>query len=350
MKNKNILFSVDGIIGYREEIEEVLKKKFKIVKYIDHYIPPREKRSIFFKILREFSKRFKSSFIHKYFNSIVRDYYMKHILNFTEKIDYFFVIAGREFSKEFIQDLKKKNPGIVCIIFLWDKLEYTTLRNSIEEFDYVFSFDPEDCKKYNFIFRPSFTYISPNNIVEYNERKYDFSYIGALRDEYRYQIVSNIFDVLGNLKKKIYIHLFKSKKEKISFYYEPTLVKDYKIAYQENLNVIKNSKVILDIPFGKQKGVTLRVSESLQLEVKLITTNEDIKKYDFYNPKNIKVVQNLEDILRIEPDFFEEQYVKISPEIVEKYTVEGFIKSVFNRVFWEENYENIRYYSSMEKI
>lgn len=330
MKNKNILFSVDGIIGYREEIEEVLKKKFKIVKYIDHYIPPREKRSIFFKILRELSKRFKSSFIHKYFNSIVRDYYMKHILNFTEKMDYFFVIAGREFSKEFIQDLKKKNPGIVCIIFLWDKLEYTTLRNSIEEFDYVFSFDPEDCKKYNFIFRPIFS-TKLEKEIEYSDRKYDFSYIAALRDKKRYEVVWKLYKWLSKKNKKFFIRLVNLDGNNIKNKYDSSIVSEERISPTENLRIFRESRVILDVPFSNQNGLTIRAIQSLFLGVKIITTNQDIKNYDFYLENNIKVISEEKDI-EIEYTFFSEEYEEISEDIKQRYSVEGFINFVMNTI------------------
>ena len=154
-KNKNILFSTDGILGYKENVEKELREIFNVVAYIESDLPNKNERTFFFKILREFSK--KNKVIEKYYKEYIRKY-SSFLLNSYKniKFDYFFVVAGREFSKEFIQELKKRNENIKSILFLWDKLEYTTLRNSIDEFDYIFSFDPEDCKKYGFIFRPSF--------------------------------------------------------------------------------------------------------------------------------------------------------------------------------------------------
>lgn len=185
IKNKNILFSVDNIVGYKEDLENELEKIFKKVEYIETDIPSKEKRSIYFKILRELSKK------NKYFNQYYKRYlseYSKYLLKKYKnlKFDYFFVVAGREFSSEFIKELKKRNESIKCILFLWDKFEYTTLKNSAMEFDYIFSFDIEDCKKYNFKFRPSF-YISDceKNLIDYKKREYDIFYVGALRDKIR---------------------------------------------------------------------------------------------------------------------------------------------------------------------
>lgn len=327
-KNQNILFSVDGIYGYKESLEKELNEKFKKVYYIENYMPV--KKSIGFKILREFNNSLKNKFFGKFIKDIFdekcREYYLKNIINFPEKIDYFLVVAGREFSKEFIKDLKIKNKGIKCIIFLWDKLEYTSLKNSIEEFDYIFSFDRDDCEKYGFIFRPIFYPFSKEEKKDYFERRYDISYIGALRDKKRYDIIEKIYNFVKKNTLKHFIKLVYNRK--INFKVKNEIITNERISMEDNLKILKDSKAIVDIPFSEQTGLTIRAIQSLFLEIKIITTNKDIKNYEFYNENNICIIDDNNCDINI--NFFKKEYEKINERIINKYTTQGFLLDVFN--------------------
>ncbi len=331
---ENILFSVDGILGYKENIEKILKEKFNVVEYIGNYFPTKSERTIYFKILREISK--KNKIAEKYYKKYVEKYFCKLLDKYKEiKFDYFLVVAGQEFSKEFIQELKKRNPKIKCILYLWDKFEYTTLRNSAEEFDYIFSFDSEDCRKYGFYFRPSF-YLDEvkENKINYNERKYDIFYLGALRDKKRYEIIKEVFDLAKNLNLSSFLKLYVNKKNKkyLPKNYLKEIVLKKKISYIENINLIKNSRCILEINISKQNGLTLRSIEAIGSGTKVITTNTLIKKYDFYDKKNIYCIEKIEDISLIPKEFFIEEYKEITKEIKNKYTIKGFLDEIFKKV------------------
>ena len=54
---------------------------------------------------------------------------------------------------------------------------------------------------------------------------------------------------------------------------------------------IGNSRVVLDLPHPMQTGLTMRTIEAIGSKKKLITTNVDIVNYDFYNPKNILLIE-----------------------------------------------------------
>lgn len=330
-KEKNILFSVDGIYGYKESLEETLKKKFKNVYYIENYMPI--KKTITFKILRELNNLFKNTFLGKFFKKIFdekcRKFYLNNIINFQEKIDYFLVVAGREFSKEFIQDLKKINPEIKCIIFLWDKIEYSSLKNSINEFEYIFSFDRDDCKKYGYIFRPIFYPFPIEEIKSFYERKYDLSYIGALRDMKRYLIVEKIYTYSTKKNLSYFIKLVYDKNFKNSSKFIREIITPNKISMKDNLEILKDSKVTIDIPFSKQTGLTIRVIQSLFLNIKIITTNQDIKNYDFYDENNILIIDENNNLSK---KFFTEEYKPIEKNILIKYTTEGFLIDIFNTI------------------
>ena len=327
-KNKNILFSTDGILGYKENVEKELREIFNVVDYIESDLPNKNERTFLFKVLRELSK--KNKVIEKYYKEYIRKY-SSFLLNSYKniKFDYFFVVAGREFSKEFIQELKKRNENIKCILFLWDKLEYTTLRNSVDEFNYVFSFDPDDCKKYGFVFRPIF-YIDEcgENIIEYNERKYDIFYIGALREKRRYEYVEEAYRYSKKEGLFYFLKLFSNPRKNLN----EKLLTTKKISYKDNRNLLKNSRVVLDLNFEKQSGLTIRASEAIGSKVKLITTNKYIKDYDFYAEENIFYLEKKENFNLIPKEFFKTKFKNIPENIQYRYTTKGFIEEIFNKI------------------
>ena len=67
--------------------------------------------------------------------------------------------------------------------------------------------------------------------------------------------------------------------------------------------------------------------DSLAYHKKLITTNQDIVNYDFYNPNNILVV-NSENV-EIPSSFFEKDYEIIPQNIYYNYTIKNWVKTVF---------------------
>lgn len=98
------------------------------------------------------------------------------------------------------------------------------------------------------------------------------------------------------------------------------------------MKIIKNSKVVLDIVFREQKGLTLRCFEALATETKIITNNPEIRKYDFYNSQNIFIFEDIEKIKNIPIDFFKDPYKKINEKIVENYSVEKFLNDIFKNI------------------
>ena len=97
----------------------------------------------------------------------------------------------------------------------------------------------------------------------------------------------------------------------------------------ENLpEFYKRTKVILDLMRENQYGLSFRVFEAMALEKKIITDNEKIKNYDFYNPNNILILNK--DFSNITKEFFETPYQSLPEEIYKKYTLKKWVERVFN--------------------
>ena len=82
---------------------------------------------------------------------------------------------------------------------------------------------------------------------------------------------------------------------------------------------------ILDIPKTNQTGLTLRVLEALYFNKKIISTNSELKNYDFYHPNNILV---LDDSLKVDISFFDSPYVPVDNNTLGKYTAESWIRTL----------------------
>jgi hypothetical protein len=80
---------------------------------------------------------------------------------------------------------------------------------------------------------------------------------------------------------------------------------------------------LLDIHRDNQSGLSFRVFECMGLHKKLITTNFNVKEYDFYNENNILVIDANNPV--IDADFFEKPYEEIPTEILEKYKLSGWV-------------------------
>ena len=100
----------------------------------------------------------------------------------------------------------------------------------------------------------------------------------------------------------------------------------YGLTLQEAAKKMGESKIAVDVQFGSQAGLTMRTIESLATKTKLITTNHNVKEYDFYNPNNICIIDKENPVVLKE--FFESEYVDIPKEILNKYTLSNWIKTL----------------------
>ncbi|MGQ7944784.1 hypothetical protein [Flavobacterium sp. WC2509] len=195
----------------------------------------------------------------------------------------------------------------------------------IPNFDEVYSFEKEDCKKYNLKFLTNWIYDSKIPKTEESNFKYQVFNISSIDN--RLPILSKIaihlFEKKINYKFIVFDKKNKNKSKDKSIDFTPN-----HIPLSDVYNYIHNAKVLLDINRKGQLGLTFRVFESLGLEKKLITTNPDIQNYDFYNPQNILVID--EKNPNIPSEFLNSKYQKIPENILKKYTIEGWINEVLN--------------------
>ena len=199
------------------------------------------------------------------------------------------------------------------------------------------TFDPEDSIKYGLEFRPLFYLDSYKDIKKSSreKKKYDLLFLGTAHSD-RYIIstlVANWCKSQGLVTFCYYfihgrlVFLYKKLFDKTFKHIQFSKLSFESLTTSEILELYKHSNVILDINHPGQKGLTMRSFESLGAGKKMITTNAEIKKYSFYNPENIYVIDRND--IRLEKHFFEKGYSEINPDLYQRASMEGWLSCIF---------------------
>ncbi|MCV9926868.1 hypothetical protein OIU83_04365 [Flavobacterium sp. LS1R49] len=270
------------------------------------------------------------TYLHKGYNFILKSFFRKNLktMYFGKKItenleeigtiqDVILVIKGDFIDPKSVQNLKKYGKKTIAY-FNDNTKRCPKITHVIPHFDEVFSFEREDCKKYNLKFATNWIY---NHSISSN--KFEYKVFNIISKDKRVSILSRIANnlELNNISYNIFVYDKNCKKKTSTIEYI-----NKHIPLSEVTEYINRSQVLLDVNRKGQKGLTFRVFESIGLQKKLITTNSDIINYDFYNPNNILVIDEKKP--NIPPSFFETEYEKIPDAIFRKYTLEGWIENV----------------------
>jgi hypothetical protein len=272
-----------------------------------------------------------STILYRYYNFFLKTIFKKNLKNIhygkkiLEKLrevkeiqDVILTVKGDFIDPKNILEFKKYTKK--SIAYFNDSIyRCPKIKSVIPCFDEVYSFEKQDCQKYNLKFITNWIY--PSEIIP--KQKTQFQIFNISSKDRRSPIISKITTILKEKKINYKIIVFDKENKNNDPNIEYT---SQQIPLSKVNEYMNNSQVLLDINRKGQKGLTFRVFESLSLEKKLITTNNDIKNYDFYNPNNILIIK--EKNITIPLDFFENDYVKIPEAIVKKYLVENWINHV----------------------
>jgi hypothetical protein len=302
--------------GFNQHIANAMIEKGHTVHHINFDSFSYKYPNFFYKIYNFFLKiLFRKNLKHIYYGKEI----LKRLESFGRQ-DIILTLKGDFIASESIKDFKKYTDK--SIAFFNDNVRrYPNIANVIPFFDEVYSFEKQDCKKYNMKFISNFIY------KENKSDKKDFHY-DVFNISSKDKRTPKIIEIAKKLKAAgiIYKIIILDQKNKLQTNKVDIINKS--ISLDEVNNYITNSKALIDFHREKQNGLTFRVFESLGAQKKLITTNPDIKNYDFFNPSNIYVIESKEFI--INKTFFETAYAPIPKEIYEKYTLGTWIKTVLN--------------------
>ena len=264
------------------------------------------------------------------------DYYRKALSKYTQPFDIVFIIKGDMVTKETIKLIREKNPNSQLVLYLYDPVVYVKgILEKTKLYDRVISFEPKDCEKYGFEFRPLFCDIKEKSESIETKEHYDICFYGTMYGD-RFDIVYQIKQLSKEQCFSFYSFCFLRGKFMAVYYWvrngafrklglQSVSFKPKSTA--EIADIINSSSIILDANDVLQEGLTLRTLETLVSGKRMITTNKAIKDYDFYNPNNICIVDRKN--ICIPQSFLNGFYEPVPAEILKKYTAEGWIRDVF---------------------
>lgn len=309
------LISLDNW-GFNNHIAISLKQKGHNVHHINFNKFEYNYPNPFYKIYNFFLKSFfKQNLKTKHFGKKI----IENLKEIGEIQDIIVVIKGDFIDPKSVLELKKYGKKTIAY-FNDNTYRCPKIVRVIPNFDKVFSFEKEDCERYNLNFATNWIY---NSVPAVSEKPFEYQVFNIISKDKRLPILSKIAKNLkaNNISHKIFVYDKKFKRKTSTIEYITN-----HIPLSEIKEYIDSSQVLLDVNRKGQIGLTFRVFESIGLQKKLITTNSDIANYDFYNPNNILIIDDKNP--DIPKSFFEKEYEKIPEEIFNKYTLEGWIENV----------------------
>lgn len=324
MENKKIILVIPYHFGLPERFKRNLEfLGFEVFLYPE---PIKAKIPLKDKIIHGYKKFFLKDRTHK--SKVRASLEEKQYFDFIESLpdcDYTLIIRPDLISENTIKSIKNKCHYMVA--YQWDGMNrYPMDKRIINYFDNFFIFDEKDLNDYpqcrfltNFYF-DDLLYPTP-------EIETDVFFVGT----YMKNRIDELLALATFLKENNHstnFHIVCHKKMNLDFRNYNIQESSQGFSFTENILHLKKSKAIVDFKNHIHNGLSFRVFESIGYKKKLITNNDLVKNYDFYNPNNIFIFKdnNFNGLTK----FLEIPYEDLPKDIYEKYSFTSWIKYIFN--------------------
>lgn len=248
----------------------------------------------------------------------------KTVEELNETVDYCLILRADFYPLDIVKKIKSKSK--ILVGYQWDGLDrYPVIRDLIIQFDRFFVFDPNDLNFPGVLPATNF-YFLKNNHPQFKD--IDVYYLGNYVSS-RFKKIQKLSDYLKQIHSNsvIKIHAKKEKNQKKIEKTSLELVKNY-ISYDENLELVNRSRIMVDLLHDVHKGLSFRVFEAIGNDKKLILDNPEILKYEFYDPANFFLVKdNNYDGLE---EFINTPYKPLPINIKQKYSFNNWIRYVLD--------------------
>ena len=248
-----------------------------------------------------------------------------------QQIDHALFIRADVFHADLLKSVHAKIKHNM-VNYQWDGMHrFPAIWQQVDIFDRFYVFDYEDLNHPNHHFLPLTNFYFDHDLNHTSSNDADFYFLGAHLTERAHVIAA-----FGQYAKQKNWHLdfsiFGTHKNPSSYrkIYPTDNIKliTELTDYEHNLNKAKHAKVLMDFKTPIHNGLSFRAFEALGYRKKLITTNAEVAKYDFYHPNNIFIWDG-QDFNGIEA-FLQLPYYEIDATIREKYSFKNWIRYVLD--------------------
>lgn len=327
INNKKILFFAPAFFRYEHAIAEKMRE---LGAQVDMY-DVRSVTGAFSRALLKISPAIFRKRSQTYYEKILDD-------NRGKDYDYVLIVKCDMTPDSILERIKVEFPKAKLCLYLWDSVENIPgITGKFKYFDTLHSFDQNDCEEYPVLkFRPLFFGDQFRKSIKDGEYKYDISFLGTIHSD-RYAVIKEIQKTAAEKNLRCYWFLYLQSKFIYKFY--KLTKKEFRDAKEEVFafekmssseisSIVDDSRIILDIQHPKQTGLTMRTIEMIGMNKKLITTNNAIKNYDFYNPNNIAIIDR--NNVTVDYSFLSTPYQPIDNDVYEKYSLRSWILDVLS--------------------
>lgn len=250
--------------------------------------------------------------------------------------DILLVINGQTLSGEFLDEVRRHSPRATAILYLWDALRNRgSIVPNLARFDHVLGFDRIDAGNYGFAYRPLFftpLFEQPHG----DDVLYDISFVGTAHTD-RAPIVDAVDRALPDGVARFWYLFLQAPwvrryyaARSPAFRRVPADVFRYEPMRKEDIGrVFRRSRAILDIEHPLQRGLTMRTFETLGAGKKLVTTNAHVVDEEFYDPRNVLVVDRRRVV--IDRDFLAQPFSPLPPALRRRYALAGWLDEILAR-------------------
>lgn len=319
-QSKRVLMFCAGFFGYEKRIADAIRSQGHAVDLYDE----RPNSGFVAKACIRYNIGLYQSAIRKYYKRLIEK-------GNNNPYDYVLVVKGEAVTEEIVKMLRAGYPNAKFVLYLWDSVANTPdCVNRMKLYDQVFTFDPEDAKKYQIEYLPipydedSFSYTTCDTY------KYDAAFIGTAHSV-RPRVVKQIQQICRQQNRTMFVYFYSP--HILVYLFNKLTNPDYKWITRKDVNfkplssaqvyeIYANSRCVLDIEHPKQSGATTRPIEMLAMKKKIISTNRHVVEFPFYNDSNFCVVQR--DAVEIDRDFWERPYIDVDDDIMQRYSPERF--------------------------
>jgi hypothetical protein len=212
--------------------------------------------------------------------------------------------------------IKSINPKIRVIFWYWNPVFRGISPDDVpNELCEKWTFDKNDSIDFNLKYNTQF-YLD-NIKLPQNKIKYDVIFLGL--DKGRRALIGDIERNMVNNGVETYFYIVDDNAPHRGYKGSSPVV-----PYNDYLDLISQSKAILDFVQEGQSGLTLRSMESLFFQKKLITNDVMMKTSDFYNPNNIFIIGT--DKMERLKQFLDTPFEPAPADILASYDIDNWIK------------------------
>lgn len=193
------------------------------------------------------------------------------------------------YSPAYFRWLKRKNPNIKLILYIVDQIDRCPrIPSFFSEFDVIYTIIDRDAKEYNLNYYPLLYSKLP---FSEDKTQYDIYFCGtavrraeklnSLHKKFKEQDINDMFYVAGASKVEACCEGIEYNKA---------------LTYEENVAMVMKSNCLLEVMHTGVNAPTQRYLEALCYNKKLLTNNQYVCQYPYYNPEYIQVFSSIDDI------------------------------------------------------